>query len=130
MFVLNLTQHLASPEQVEAGVQNVPSFDREALRALLTFTELPTRQEVEWRARDLALFAHNWVRASGDEPDSGYKVMIGGAPFLMEPLVNALRRWEFAPVFAFSKRESVDVVQEDGSVRKTAVFRHLGFVEA
>jgi hypothetical protein len=31
-------------------------------------------------------------------------------------------------VYAFSRRESTEAVQEDGSVRKVAVFRHLGFV--
>ena len=29
----------------------------------------------------------------------------------------------------FQKRESVEQPQPDGSVKKTAVFRHIGFVE-
>jgi hypothetical protein len=55
--------------------------------------------------------------------------MIGGAPYLMGALEKALRECGFTPVYAFSKRESIDQPQPDGSVRKVAVFRHLGFVE-
>ena len=34
------------------------------------------------------------------------------------------------PVYAFTARDSVDAEQADGSVKKVAVFKHLGFVEA
>ena len=60
--------------------------------------------------------------------EPGCWVMIGGAPFFMESLATALRREGYCPVYAFSRRESVEQVQADGSVRKVAVFRHLGFV--
>ena len=33
------------------------------------------------------------------------------------------------PLYAFSKREVVEEQLPDGSVRKTQVFKHLGFVE-
>jgi hypothetical protein len=33
-------------------------------------------------------------------------------------------------LYSFSTRESVDQPQPDGSVRKVAVFRHTGWVEA
>ena len=44
-------------------------------------------------------------------------------------LEAALRQQGFTPLYAFSVRESADQTQPDGSVRKVAVFRHVGFVE-
>jgi len=47
----------------------------------------------------------------------------------MTALARRLESVGLKPVFAFSKRESVDQPQPDGSVRKVAVFRHIGFVD-
>jgi hypothetical protein len=57
------------------------------------------------------------------------KAMVGGAPYLMPYLERALKAKDISPIYAFSKRESIDQVQPDGSVRKVAVFRHAGWVE-
>lgn len=57
-------------------------------------------------------------------------VMLGGAPFLMAPLERAFVEAGWRVLYAFSRRESVEEPQPDGSVRKTAVFKHIGFVEA
>ena len=56
--------------------------------------------------------------------------MIGGAPFFMGPLERALRENGITPLYAFSKREAADIKQADGSIKKTQIFRHVGFVEA
>ena len=121
MNTLNLTQHVASNDQVSAGV--VEPADKEAVQALLTFDSLPTATEIAERAGKLAIIAS----------ESGCKAaMIGGAPFLMGALEEALAGFGGAgvkPLYAFSVRESADQIQADGSVRKTAIFRHLGFVE-
>jgi len=119
--ILNLTQHRATPKQVAAGVWELPAEDKEWVRGLLTFEEPPTRSELRRRARLLALFAE----AAGAE-----KAMIGGAPFFMSTLEKALKEVGVQPVYAFSRREVVEEPQPDGSVKKGAVFRHLGFVEA
>jgi len=117
-MILNLTQHAASPEQIEAGV--IEPKNKEAVKSLLTFKTLPTVTDVAERAGKLAIIAS----------ESGCKsAMIGGAPFLMGALQETLAGFGVNPVYAFSQRESVDQTQADGSVRKVAVFRHLGFVE-
>jgi hypothetical protein len=54
--------------------------------------------------------------------------MIGGALWLMPALATELMDHEIEPVFAFTKRETEEQPQPDGSVRKVAVFRHAGFV--
>lgn len=65
-MIINLTQDQATPDQIAAGVVDLPQSGREAMAELLTF----------------------------------------------------------------SRRESIEQVQQDGSVRKTNVLKHAGFVEA
>lgn len=118
-MIVNLTQHAATAEQKAAGV--VEPADKALVQALITFDELPSAGEIRRRADELAQLA----KAAGVEV-----AMIGGAPFFMAPLEKSLRAAGVKPVYAFSKRESVDEKQADGSVKKTQVFRHAGFVPA
>jgi hypothetical protein len=117
--IVNLTQHPASAEQVEAGVFDLEGADLDHLLRLLTFAEPPSREKLAERASAIAgLAAEYGARAA----------MIGGAPFLMAPLEAALLERGVRPLYAFSRRESDEQAQPDGSIRKVAVFRHLGFV--
>ena len=134
MRILNLTQHVATPEQVEAGVVDLSPEERKELSSLLTFTAVPSTKDLQDRAYCVCktfLKQRAWVYG----PPSGWlggkydAVLLGGAPFFMENLADCCRRWGYKTLFAFSRRESVEEVQKDGSVRKVAVFRHLGFVE-
>ena len=114
-LILNLTQHDGTPEQ---GV--VEPTNKERVRTLLTFSTIPTRQEVERRATDLALIAI---------AEGASAAMIGGAPYLIPPLEAALKAVGVRPLYAFSVRESVERTDPaTGEVRKTAIFRHLGWV--
>ena len=133
-MILNLTQHRASPEQLAAGVVDAPAAMQARLSALLTFDALPTSDEVSRRAHALAQFALEAIHVLGGvrQPVSDYygHAMIGGAPFFMAPLERSLLDIDVLPVYAFSTRQSDEVVGADGTVTKTTVFRHLGFVEA
>jgi len=44
-------------------------------------------------------------------------------------ITKALVDYGVCQYYDFSRRESVEEVQADGSVRKTAVFRHAGFIQ-
>lgn len=123
--MLNLTQHLATAEQREAGVFDLHPQHQAKLRDLLTFGALPTAEEVAVDAEVAADLAADVAEVAGCR-----HVMIGGAPFLMPPLERALKQRGLVPVYAFSRRESVEETLPDGTVRKTAVFRHQGFVTA
>ena len=130
-MILNLTQHNATPEQ-KAQLVVEPRMTKEKIRELLTFEEIPSKEEIEARAEKLAEIAASEANHYAGETDNKIwitRVMIGGAPYLMGALEKALREMGFQPVYAFSKRESVEQPQPDGSVKKTAVFRHIGFVE-
>ena len=128
MMILNLTQHKATQEQICSGVVDFPEEGRDLLVAVLTFDTLPTLAEIEDRAEYIARDIINVPFE--DVAPHGLRVMIGGAPFFMAPLVGALKQHGYQPMFAFSQRESVEQHVEGGAVRKLAVFRHVGFVEA
>ena len=121
---INLTQHKPSQEQTNVftvpGLYDQDTDTLESVSDLLTFDNLPTQDEMNVRACKLALLA---VRNSAN------KALIGGAPFFMSTLEKALIVVGVTPVYAFSQRQSAEVVQEDGTVVKTNVFKHLGYVE-
>ena len=114
--MINLTQHVASPEQIANGV--VEPEDKAAVQALLTFDTIPNAKDLQERAKKLAEIAKGYSSA-----------MIGGAPYLMAPLEKALRASYTQTYYAFSRRESVEEIKEDGTVVKKTVFRHVGFVQ-
>lgn len=124
-MIINLTQHAATQDQLNAGVVEPSPEDKKNIQELLTFEKLPSVEELERRAYGLATL----VTGMGASNASHHRVMIGGAPYFMGALEKALKAQGHTPVYAFSKRESVDQVQPDGSIRKVATFRHLGFVE-
>src|SRR5699024_11202078 len=97
MKIINLTQHPATPAQIAARVEE--PRDKKAVQALLTFGELPARSEIDSRAARLATIAAE---------HGAHNAMIGGAPYLMGALERALAKEGIMPVFAFSKRESVE----------------------
>lgn len=125
-MILNLTQHRASLEQVAQGVRDLPEELRLELSRTLTVDDLPTEEEIKYRCNIIASFI--FLTEAENAPTS---VMIGGAPWMMCHLVKALREAGVVQCLAaFSKRESVELTDPNtGDVTKTAVFRHLGFVE-
>jgi hypothetical protein len=128
-MIVNLTQHPATPEQKEAGVFDLEGSELMQLKAALTFDDLPTEDEIISRAKDVAWLACS-VIGEKSVTDWGHPThaMIGGALWLMPALAKLLLARGIEPLFAFTKRETEEQVQPDGSVRKVAVFRHAGFV--
>lgn len=118
MIIINLTQHDSTSDQRDQGV--VEPSDKVAVRNLLTFNDIPSREQMLVRASKLAAVAVNMKAEAA---------MIGGAPYFMSALETALKERGIKPLYAFSIRRSVDETQPDGSIRKVAVFRHKGFVE-
>ena len=116
MTIVNLTQHQATREQIEAGV--FEPANKELIKKLLTFTELPSIDEIGGRAERLADLAYE----TGAEA-----AMIGGAPYLIIALHDALVGRDIQPLYACSERVSVEK-EEGGEIIKTSVFKHVGFV--
>ena len=130
-MILNLTQYVVTAEQ-KAQLVVEPRMCKTEIRELLTFEEIPSKEEIESRATKLAEIAVSEASMYAGETDNVVwitRVMLGGAPYLMGALEKAVRECGFTPVYAFSQRESEEITQPDGSVRKVQVFRHIGFVE-
>jgi len=125
IMILNLTQHKATPDQLADGVVDLPEEIRLTLCRLLTVDSLPTEQEIVDRCITIASLI--FVIDADNAPSA---VMIGGAPWMMGPLVRALRYAGVVQCLAsFSKRESVESTDpKTGNVVKTSVFRHAGFI--
>jgi len=121
MSIVNLTQHSATPEQQKAGVVDLGESQKQELAKLLTFNYIPSTQELANRANDIAEIAHG---------EGANRAMLGGAPFFMAYLEDALRVRGIVPLYAFSRRESVEKHLENGEVKKASVFRHLAFIAA
>lgn len=112
-MIKNLTQHPPS-----AGQDSVTGVDAAAI-VLLHFAVLPSADDIIERAEALAALAAGHSHA-----------MVGGAPYLMGPLVAALQSAGITPLFAFTERRSVEETLTDGTVRKVSIFAHVGWVEA
>lgn len=125
MVIINLTQHGASAEQLQAGVFDLKTCN-DVLREELTFRHLPSALDIRRRAEAIADLASTCTNEAGEFASHA---MIGGAPYLMGPLETALRAKGIVPLYAFSVRESVEKII-DGATVKVGVFRHAGFVSA
>ena len=117
--ILNLTQHVTTSDQFQSDVVDLKKRDAKRLRVLLTFHSLPSRENMEYRAEQIALIAKGYRSKTA---------MIGGAPFFMSILERELMKAGINVVYAFSKRQTISETSENGKVTKRNVFKHMGFV--
>lgn len=122
MSILNLTQHFATADQIDAGIVDLPEHERATLVNLLTFEDISetSADRMVQRADEIVSMA----RSLGAEG-----VMIGGAPFFMSVLEDSLNNAGIQAHYAFTQRVSVDKVV-DGETVKTSVFKHVGLIPA
>lgn len=119
-MIINLTQHLATHEQLEAGVIDLEYNTSLKLKKLITFDTLPSQHDLSERAKFVAMLAHS---------TGAKKAMIGGAPFFMSHLEKALKEQGITPYYAFSERVCSEKFK-DGKIIKVNEFKHLGFIMA
>lgn len=137
-IIINLTQHKMTGDQYQYNgtklkelISEIPEEQEDhekELKALLNFHELPTKDSINLRVMQITTYALDYFMRA-DVENNRY-ALIGGAPYLTAPLAEMLKKVGIIPLYAFSKRESVETVQPDGSVVKTSVFKHAGYVEA
>lgn len=139
-LIINLTQHVMTQEQyflngeelteVKFRPYNGTSISSpDYIKKLLNFNSIPSKKEITSNAIALAAYASGLLNQVKDDGDRLY-ALIGGAPYLMPPLEEALKQEGITPLYAFSQRESVETRNADGTVVKTAVFKHKGYIEA
>lgn len=121
-MILNLTQHNATADQINVGINDLTVDFQTALKGLLTFPTQYTRADLEYRALQI----HELVRdfcGTSEEVLEG--VMIGGMPSFMPVLESVLISKGIKVGYACTERKSVDK-EVDGKIIKTAVFVHAG----
>ena len=127
--IINLTPHLATPDQASAGLIDMPEDGglRAALTEALSFNHQPDQEELLRRARRVVGIMADY--AGGMTALQGRKVMLGGFSALMHPLQAACLKAGMQVGYAYPGLcECVDQLQPDGSVLKMAIFRHGGFI--
>lgn len=145
MKYINLTVHKATPDQVAAGVVDLPEEQIAQLKKLSTFDSIPRAGEIEERIVEIIdmLLDLGYLKADApatasiseleklEEEKDAVAFMVGGALFFYPHLVNAIwKDFGQKSFLAFTKRQAVEQVNEDGTVTKTAIFKHDGFVLA
>jgi hypothetical protein len=133
--ILNLTQHATTEPQIADGVADLTPEDKAALRQIITFDSLPDQAEIEARAKAVAdLIADNGV--INDKYAKAEGAMIGGAMYLIVPLIKALqiKTKEGKPLkllFSYTARKAKEELSPDGKSNIVKhEFLHAGFVEA
>jgi hypothetical protein len=127
-MIINLTQHTATPDQIQTGVIDLPEAHRSKMLNLITFDDLPTKEDMTHRAKFLSELVSNFCFEN--EINDSVSVMIGGAPYFMTHLEKEFKMNKHEVLYAFSKRVSEEQIQEDGTVKKISFFKHVGFVKA
>lgn len=122
MNILNLTQHQATQEQIEAGVVQ-PAHSQEEIINLLTYISLPSDEEIKDKVDALVKIAVQLCK----EQDC-VRVLLGGAPYILGYLEFCLTIKGLRPVYAFTTRVSEEETLPTGEVVKVSKFKHLGFV--
>ena len=153
--IINLTQHAPTQEQTQAGVVDIDEARRTKLVHFLTVpgdtltAPSPLREELlDSRAHSVfclltpelaegarrvakqVLDATSDMAAWNATKEDFLTVMVGGAPYLTDRLVRLFRSHGCRCVYALSERVSKEETMPDGSVKKTQVFQHIGFVDA
>lgn len=121
MRIINLTQHIATPDQKRAGLEDLHEDAHDEIRGWITFSSMPTPTDLKVRAEGCAAACYEYGRNhNGAAPKYA---LIGGAPFFQPYLAQALRDRGIVPLYAFSQR----VTEEINGVKKS-VFKHEGFL--
>jgi hypothetical protein len=142
MKIINLTQHKATPEQ---GVEDL-TLKGECLAT--SFGLRPDQFGYYPTLSDCLTFTWGDLNPANGATAQGVMrnracllasiacrmeathAMIGGAGFFIPQLERALKERGVTPIHAFSERVSVETTDEDGTVIKTNVFKHVGFIES
>jgi hypothetical protein len=137
MHILNLTQHNPTDEQVAAGVFNFGNQDE--MKRILTVkiadplfgianVSHACANEHLWQLTG-GLFSDFVLPARKEFPED-FAVMVGGFAPLVERVIVRCKQHGIQCLYALTDRVVSEEVQEDGSVKKVAVFKHCGFFPA
>ena len=123
--MLNLTQHALTAEQWRDGAVEPEADVKEEIQKLITFDRsvIEHPEQIWNRAKALvSLIKREYPLVN--------QAVVGRALYFMPALVRELKEAGIQPFFSYTDRVSQETHNPDGSVTKTLVFKHLGWVEA
>lgn len=123
--MLNLTQHALTAEQWRDGAVEPEADVKAQIQELITFDRSVIEHPEQILNRAKAL-----VSLIKREYPFVNQAVVGGALYFMPALVRELKEVGIQPYFSYTDRVSQETHNPDGSVTKTLVFKHLGWVEA
>ncbi len=123
--MLNLTQHALTAEQWRDGAVEPEADVKAQIQELITFDRSVIEHPEQILNRAKAL-----VSLIKREYPLVNQAVVGGALYFMPALVRELKEVGIQPYFSYTDRVSQETHNPDGSVTKTLVFKHLGWVEA
>ena len=86
-MILNLTQHNATADQINVGINDLTVDFQTALKGLLTFPTQYTRDDLEYRSLQIHELVRDFCGTSKEVLEG---VMIGGMPSFMPVLESVL----------------------------------------
>jgi hypothetical protein len=120
MKIINLTRLPATPGQIAAGVVNLEGNSLDILMSLTAFEEPPSKDFMRAAAGVLASIA------AALEAEAA---MVHVAPFFISTLEEALKEYGIKPLYALTRLETIEEIQDDDTVKKVSLPMHAGFVE-
>ena len=117
--IVNLTQHSSTETQAEQGVIEPP--DKEYVKSLITFEDIPTLQDLRKRANLLVEICREMNMQFA---------LIAGAHWWLIVLEHHLRIHGITPLQSFSKRVSFEHTNENGTVHMVKTFVHAGWIQS
>ena len=120
--MINLTPNKATPEQIADGVTEIDECSHALVKKALTFNDIEDIEghSLKQRVADLIAIATCFGAKS---------VMVDGAPYFLPILVESLKKVGIIPRYSFSVKEIRETTNEDGTVTKTEVLKHIKFID-
>lgn len=118
MPVYNATRHLCTPEQLAAGIIDLPASLHKKIKAMSTFNPMPTMDMVESVADDVTHLLYMHISLI-DPFEEDIQIMIGGAPYYTAALADSLAQSGYQARYPFFQRKYVN---------SKVVFLHEGLV--
>ena len=121
--MINLTPNKATPEQIADGVTEIDECSHALVKKALTFNGVEDIEghSLKQRVADLIAIATCFGANSA---------MVDGAPYFLPILVESLKKVGITPRYSFSVKEIRETTNEDGTVTKTEVLKHIKFIDA
>ena len=119
MTIINLTQHDATQDQLDAGVVNLIGEAAYKLKQAYRFNYVPSAEEKNRRVREIVQIAIDC---------KAEKALLDGPAWLTSALERELAVHEISAVYSFSMYPIIMTMEGDGTLVKRQRIKHMTFI--